>query len=54
MCPGESMARAGLRSGQVGAVSFIQLCSSTLQVTPHVHSRVSDAAFVKRESSVRF
>ncbi|RKI00470.1 hypothetical protein D7Y04_18950 [Corallococcus sp. AB038B] len=44
----------GLRGGQVGAVSFIQLFGSALQVTPHFHSLVPDGVFVPREGGVRF
>jgi hypothetical protein len=46
--------RQGLRGGQVGAVSFIQLVGSALQVTPHFHSLMPDDVFGQREGGVRF
>ncbi|WP_146209848.1 transposase zinc-binding domain-containing protein [Vitiosangium sp. GDMCC 1.1324] len=46
--------RQGIRHGQAGAVSFIQLFGSALQVTPHFHSLVPDGVCVPGEGGVRF
>lgn len=46
--------KQGVRSGQVGAVSFLQFFGSALQVTPHFHALVPDGVFVAEEGQVHF
>ncbi|WP_147441770.1 transposase zinc-binding domain-containing protein [Corallococcus exercitus] len=44
----------GVRGGQTGAVSFLQIFGSALQVTPHDHALVPEGVFVPGEGGVHF
>lgn len=46
--------RQDLPDEQVGAVSFIQVFGSALQVTPHFPSLVPDRVFMPREGGMSF